>query len=324
MEKKWQTLNLSEHDHNEWKKTTQKDSFVIWALKNNKINVKQYMEWTTHHYRIPFLTESFFYNVTINQQFWSRVKDREPWSNTFLPVYEWDTILFAGCIEPPENIQDKYTVPILATPKNLNIFWNKIEKLSKPDVLYKKKDYPNEPTTQVKEEKTSLFAKPSMLINTIIRSSIITQPSIVTEEEVYKQIFQLSEQYFTGTIIFSFHNNEFTPVEWSKLMSGPATPVKIEKPSIFKMIVKSRSSYHGFIVNNEQHSQFFTPWGFKTLPKHITLIPVFNSSKNIIGAYMGISDKMVDKNHLYKITKWANTLTKPLEESDKQYKNPSA
>ena len=134
-------------------------------------------------------------------------------------------------------------------------------------------------------------------------------------QEVYKGVFKLSEQFFKGVIIFSFHDNEFTPVEWSDSMSGPATPIKIEKPSIFKMIVKSRSSYHGFIVNNEQHSQFFTPWGFDTLPKHITLIPVFNSSKNIIGAYMGISDQVIDKKHLHKITKWGNMLAKTLQES---------
>ena len=325
---KWQKiLNLSKTDYNEWKNTIQKDSFAGWALKNNKINVNQYMEWATRCYQIPFLTESFFYNVTINQQFWNRVKNREQWSETFLPVYEWEAILFAGCVEPPKKVKDKYTLPVLATPKNLKFFWKKIEKLSQPDVLYKKKDYPNEPITQIKEkeEKTSLFTKPGILLNTIIKSSVVTQTQFTQGgQEVYKGVFKLSEQFFKGVIIFSFHDNEFTPVEWSDSMSGPATPIKIEKPSIFKMIVTSRSPYHGFIVNNEQHSQFFTPWGFDTLPKHISLIPVFNSSKNIIGAYMGISDQMVDKKHLYKITKWSNMLAKTLQESDKQYKNPSA
>ncbi|MDE0119692.1 MAG: hypothetical protein OXM55_06780 [Bdellovibrionales bacterium] len=325
MQDYWQKkLNLSETDYNEWKNTVQEESFAVWALHKNKINIQKYMEWAIQYYKIPFLTDSFFYNMTIHQQFWNRVKALEQWNETFLPVYEWNAILFAGCIEPPKRIQDKSTLPILASPKNLKFFWHKIQKLSEPDILYKKKDYPTEPRTQAKEEQDNFLTKSGMLLNTIIKSTVITQIPSSYAKETYDHIFALSKQYFTGIIIFSFNDNEFTPVEWSDSMSGPTIPVKTDKPSIFKMLFNTRSPYHGSIFENEQHKSFFTPWGFKVLPKHVTLVPIFNNSKAIVGAYMGISDKSVDTKHLHKITKWANTLSKSLQKVDKQYKNPSA
>ena len=109
-------------------------------------------------------------------------------------------------------------------------------------------------------------------------------------------------------------------MEWSKSIDGPATPVKIDTPSIFSIIVKSSSPYHGYIVKNEQHTNFFKPWGFKTLPKHITMIPVFDSSKNIIGAYMGIADKTIQEKHLYEVQKWTKPLVKILQNPKKQIK----
>ncbi len=317
-------LNLSDTDYNEWKSTDQKESCAVWALKKNKIDIQKYIEWATRHYKIPFLTDSFFHNITISQKFWNRVKELDQWNETFLPIYEWNSVLFAGCIEPPKIVQDKSVILVLASPKKLKFFWNKIQKLSEPDILYKKKDYPNEPTAQVKKGQIDFLTKPGMLLNTIIKSTIITQIPSTYAKEIYDHVFALSNQYFTGVIIFSFSDNEFTPVEWSNSMSGPTIPVKTEKPSIFKMLCNTRSPYHGFIVENEQHKSFFAPWGFEVLPKHVTLIPIFNNSKTMVGAYMGIADKAVDKKHLYKIQKWADTLSKTLQNVDKQYKNPSA
>ena len=317
-------LNLSKTDYDEWKNNVQEESFAVWALNKNKIDIQKYIEWSTQHYKIPFLTDSFFYNITINQQFWNRVKALEKWNEKFLPVYEWNATLFAGCIEPPKRLQDESTVPILASPKNLKFFWNKIQKLSEPDVLYKKKDYPTETTGTVKQEQPNILANAGMLLNTIIKSTVITQIPSSYAQETYDHVFLLSKKYFTGVIIFSFDNNEFTPVEWSDSMSGPTVPIKIDKPSIFKMLYKTKSPYHGFIVKNEQHKSFFTPWGFEEMPKHVTLIPIYNNSKTIIGAYMGIADETVDKKHLYKIEKWADTLAKSLQNMDKQNKSSSA
>ena len=326
MEKQWQErFSLSEADYNEWKVSSQRDSFAVYAVKTNKIHIDQYMEWALHCYRIPFLMDSFFHNIMIHQQLWDRVKDRAKWNETFLPLYEWDNILFAGCLQTPEQDLEKNVVPLLVSPKNMSFCWNKIKTFSSS--IHQAKDLnkgvnstsalnPNE-----ENQNTALFSKSASLLNTFIKTTIGSSSQIqIQDNEVYSQVFKLSEKYFTGVIIFSFQNKEFRPVEWSNSMEGPATPVKTDKPSVFRMIVQSRSPYHGFIIDNEQHKQFFNPWGFEKLPKHITLIPVFNSAKNIIGAFMGIADQNLPEKYLYIVKKWIGPLSKALNETKKQHK----
>ena len=321
MEKEWQKqLNLPEEDYTEWKNSSQKDSLPVWALKNKKLNPDQYMDWATQHYKIPFLKSSFFHDITMNQPLWNRTKNREDWNETFVPLYEWDKVLFAGCIKPPDKTKDSNTVPVLALPDNLDIFWNKIKNFSESERPFYNADNLTSPANNNQKSSSGFFLKSTMILNSLINKTILTQLKTTSENKAYEQVLAISEKYFIGAIIFSYQNNEFKPTEWTESIAGPATPVKTNEPSIFKMIIKSRSAYHGFIVDNPQHHQFFIPRGFSTLPKHVTLIPVFNSSKNIIGAFMGVSNRVIHQKHLYEITKWTKPLSKTLIEVEKNYK----
>ena len=119
-------FNLSRIDWDAWKATGEKESFAVWALEKGKITADQYKEWVVEHHRLPFLQDSFFQDMGISSVFWNKVKDKENWSETFVPLYEWDSVLFAGCLEPLKETKNPNTVPILVAPKNLQFFWNKI------------------------------------------------------------------------------------------------------------------------------------------------------------------------------------------------------
>ncbi len=320
MEKEWlKQLNLPEEDYQEWKNSSQEDSFPVWALKNKKLHPDKYIDWATHHYKIPFLKSSFFHDITPNQPLWNRNKDREDWNESFVPLYEWDSTLFAGCIKPPDKTKDPNIVPVLALPNNLEIFWHKIKKISASEKPFYGSDNPTTPESNTQKQ-SGFFLKSTILLNSFINRTILTQLRPTNENKVYEQILTIAEKYFIGAIIFSYQDNEFKPVEWTESVAGPATPVKTDKPSIFKMIIKSRSSYHGFIVDNPEHQNFFTPRGFSELPKHVTLVPVFNSSKNMIGAFMGISNRVIHQKHLHEVTGWTKPLAKILIEEEKNYK----
>lgn len=319
MNKEWQKVfNLSEEDHSKWERSGQIDNFLMWAIKYKKIRLDQYIDWAMQYYHIPFLKDSFFYDITISQQFWDDVKGREKWNKNFLPIYEWEKTLFAGCLEPLEKKQDKNIMPILVSPKNLNACWDKIQSFSQAQLYQVKEE------DDIAEEESkltpSILKKPVNLLNTIINKTFLTQIKASAEIQTYNQIFKLSKKYFTGIIIFSFQNNSFTPIEWSDSMEGPATPIKVDKPSVFRMIANSKNPYHGFITKNEQHNQFFAPWGFTELPKHITLIPIFNSSKQIIGAFMGVAKKMIHQKHLEEILRWTTPLPKAILKTEAQNK----
>ena len=315
-------LNLSKTDYREWEQTDKENSFLYWAMKNDKLPTDQYKNWALQHYKIPFLNDSFFHNITINKQLWEQVKDREKWNDSFVPLYEWENILFAGCIEPPKNLQSENTVPVLSSLKNLNSFWKKIQMLSHQETkkIYShthKSNTSNTSTASNTALKTmSQNTDSNTFIGTILNKTIITKIKALTGSNVYGQVFKLSEKYFIGVIIFSFLNNEFKPIEWSDSMEGPATPIGIDKPSIFKMVVHSKNPYHGFIIDNEQHKKFFTPWGFNNLPEHVTLVPVFDGEKNIIGAFMGLGDKVIHHKYLHLIKKWVEPLSKIIQENN--------
>ena len=315
MDQEWQEIfNLSEKDHDEWKKTDQTDSFPIWAIKHNKLHLDQYIDWAMQHHHVPFLKDSFFYDIEITQQFWNSTKDREKWNKDFLPIYEWENTLFVACLEPPEKKQDNI-IPILTSPKNLKDCWNKIQSFSQFESKALKKS--NKTKDENLATNTGILKS---LLNTVVNSSLLTKITASSENQVYNQVFQISKKYFTGVIIFSFHDTLFTPIEWSDSMEGPANPVKIDKPSIFKMIANSKNPYHGFIIKNDQHSQFFASWGFAELPEHVTLVPLFNSSKEIIGAFMGISNKMIHQRHLKEIVAWTHPIAKAILKTEAQEK----
>ena len=324
MDKGWQNrFSLSEADYNEWKNSDQKDSFAVYLLKANKIHIDQYREWALDCYQIPFLEDSFFQNLSFFKQLWDQVKYRSQWNENLMPLYEWDNILFVACLQLPEKQLEKNMVPLLVSPKNIKFLWNKTKTFATPlNIESEKKDPSRDLTLAPPQEnpQAGLFAKSSTLLNTFVTTTIGLKQAPIPKNEVFSHIFKQSDQYFEGAIIFSFQNKEFQPLEWSDSMEGPATPIKTDKPSIFRMIVRSRSPYHGFIIDNEQHKKFFEPWGFKQLPKHVTLIPIFNSAKNIIGAFMGIANQNLPAKTLYVITKWTTPLSNTLNEASKQNK----
>ena len=85
------------------------------------------------------------------------------------------------------------------------------------------------------------ISKPFSLFNTLLTKTSNTETDISSESEytTYEEVFKVSEKYFSGVIIFSFLNGEFTPIKWSSNLKGSPTPVKTEKPSLFRMTVQS-------------------------------------------------------------------------------------
>ena len=191
---------------------------------------------------------------------------------------------------------------------------------------WEKKSHSEAITNYVTNPLGQAISKPLSLFNTLLTKTSTTEADTAVESEytTYEEIFAVSEKYFSGVIIFSFLKGEFTPIRWSPNLKGSPTPVKTDKPSLFRMTVQSRSPYHGFIIPNEQHKSFFNGWGFSETPKHVTCIPLFNNVKHIVGAYMGIADETLDQKCLYLATKWSKSVSFILEEDKKSKLNRDA
>ena len=129
-EKEWKkALNVSDENYDQWKSTCQEPSLTLWALKNDKIKLGEYMEWAIDHYSTPYLKDSFLYTNPINKELWNEVKNAMEWNETLVPLYSWENKIFVGCVEPPQ-INSKNCVPLLTSPKILEFCWNKVQKFS--------------------------------------------------------------------------------------------------------------------------------------------------------------------------------------------------
>ena len=324
--KEWQTVfQISDDIFEEWKRLAKSTPITYWALKNNKINQKKYFEWASLRYSIPVLKNSFIENSLISQELWNRVKHHSPWNKTLLPIYEWENMVFVGCVEPPD-IKKQSIIPILASPDNLQIIWQKLNAFSD---TAKKQTVQNIPPAKVKEQRESQnvsTVKPDhndyeekTLLTSITNPGAFLKTLIqkTKNHEVKKQasknipldpIFEKCKKYFPQSLIFHFQNNQFIPVQWSPAIKGTPISVTTSKDSIFKIILASKQEYHGFIVENKVHLKFFKSCGFSKLPQHITLIPLFQTPDTPVGAFMGIANSTVDAQHLEEIKTWVENL----------------
>lgn len=323
---KWQeALHVSKLEYQKWQEQAGSDSSVTsWALDNNKIHAEQYFTWAMSYYNIPFLKETFFHQLSINSDLWNRTKKQAKWNKHFLPIYQWQGLTFAACLEPPKE-KDKTIIPILATPDKLQFCWQKIQSFTQPHTVQvpteSKKETPPDTQTESSIESETISKVIATKIHNFLKTSIFKKPN-VQNSPIFAQVIEQTKEMFPQSIIFTYKKGEFTPIKWSATLKGVPAPVSIDQASIFKIVRKSKQPYHGFVVENKQHNQFFIQWGFKKIPPHVTLAPVFmphTNEKKMIGAFMGIATASISPEALTQITNWC----KPLEKAFTSYQNDS-
>ena len=324
---KWQeALHISELEYQQWQKQAGSDTSVIsWAFENNKIHTEQYFTWAMSYYNIPFLKETFFHHISINSDLWNRTKKQAKWNKHFLPIYQWQGLTFAACLEPPEE-KDKTIVPILATTEKLQFCWQKIQSFTRSYTTHTpttqaSSDTANSLSThQIEEIESQTISKViATKIHRFLKTNIFKKP-IIQNSPIFSQVIEQAKEMFPQSIIFTYKKGQFSPIKWSKSLKGFPVPISIEQASIFKIVRKSKQPYHGFVVENRQHNQFFTQWGFKTLPPHVTLVPIFMPHPNenkLIGAFMGIAKESIPPESLIQIINWC----KPLDKAFINYKS---
>ncbi len=335
MVKAWQkALRISEENYQQWKSICgAEESITSWALKNKKLPVQSYMNWALDYYKIPILKKEFFDHNTTQLQFWNQVKNKEDWNEFFLPIYQWENIIYAGCVEPPTQTKSQI-VALLVDPEQLQFCWKQIQssnssKQTNPKAqklesnqlkvnsfteneLNEAKDLPlADKNTQI----TVLTKIKNLFSNT--NSQLVKTSSLPTGDQKILDFLEQTQKLFLFSIVFSYANSQFTPLKWNSSVEGSKEPIKTKEPSIFRIVRKSLRPYHGFVVENKQHRDFFKKYGFQPIPQHVTLAPVFKrySKQELIGAFMGVSQTAIHPIKISEIIHWCKSLSKilPLE-----------
>ena len=112
LEKFWsEHFKISEQQVLEWKEiaSSQKESLILWVLKNKKIDPQAYHQWSFEKYQIPRLKISFFQKNKINKELLGRC---EHWPDHVFPIKEdANKNFYLACLEPvssftlPQKIQ---------------------------------------------------------------------------------------------------------------------------------------------------------------------------------------------------------------------------
>ena len=311
--KKWQAaLNIPETKYQKWEKEAGSLSVTAWALEKQKIPAEKYFTWAMEYYNMPMLKESFFHNISIHASMWKNTRNQVKWNKYFLPIYQWENTTFAACIEPPENAY-KQIITVLTSMEKLNFLWNKIQRLQDPKAM-KSKEKPADNVIAIKEIKDDSRRDKTIVtkIYDLFKSKVKT--SNMSSHVAVPQVMEQVKNILPESIIFSYTNDAFLPIKWSSSLKVTMSSIPTDQPSIFKIVLQSKHAYHGFVVDNPNHRQFFNLFGYSTIPKHATLVPIFKSSANqkLLGAFLGISQKTVPMESLNQIIEYCMPLSAAL------------
>ena len=130
--------HFSERQISEWKATSiqEKESLILWVLKNKKIKSQEYSDWAFKQYQLPRLKMIFFEKHKPNQTLLDRYQNI--WPDHVFPIKEWKEVLYLACLEPIKT----FSLPqefqwVLAPIEGLLLFkGNTTKSLSDPsDIL---------------------------------------------------------------------------------------------------------------------------------------------------------------------------------------------
>ncbi len=120
-----EALKVSKELFQLWQKQKSKDeSLVHWCLITNKISKEQYFEWAQENYGLAKISSEFF-KQSPNRKLWAQIQSVANWSKDFVPIIEWDGVVFVACIEPRHDVKWSFRVQyVLADAVDLENYWS--------------------------------------------------------------------------------------------------------------------------------------------------------------------------------------------------------
>ncbi|MDX9731965.1 MAG: hypothetical protein RBT63_09355 [Bdellovibrionales bacterium] len=100
--------------------------FVLWCIQNGHLSEDDFIAWQSEQASLPIVGEAFF-ESPVDTAFWDRVKDIHPWTQSCLPLAEWEGVLLIGTLWPYESFKASLQHRIvLAAPRLLEAFYARL------------------------------------------------------------------------------------------------------------------------------------------------------------------------------------------------------
>lgn len=99
--------------------------WMFLAMESGFINSNDYLPWAQKYYELAVINSEFF-TKGFNPKIYQKYKDESTaWGPQALPLFEWDDVLFVGCVDPhavPSQLKFNCR-PLLASYENLTKAW---------------------------------------------------------------------------------------------------------------------------------------------------------------------------------------------------------
>lgn len=318
-------LNIPTSNLEEWKAEAPEDiPLLVWCLREGKISFKKYASWAKNHYSLPVIHPEFFSNHPPVENL--SAADWTPW---MVPVATWESVTYIGCVMPPPDPEEGF-VYLLANPMNLCEVYSNLEKhleetpqeqevedlqdssyqmpdglildlkspmtppSHSPEGLTLNFELPNaeevvqaaepeaaEPEAPPEEELTIPFAPPAPK----------TQANLSLPEAALTGWWKETQQVFSHAVLLEASESGFN-VLWKDGGVAPVVTLSASKPSLFRIALRTEKPYHGFVIENEIHNQFFDHLGAKGYPSCVTALLVEGSKDTrFIACFFGFIGK---------------------------------
>lgn len=180
---------------------------------------------------------------------------------------------------------------------------------------------PNEPTA------TEMVAPAHPAVSAVVCDLPPPPASLASakdEKEVAAYVFSQLHDRFEKSMILLFEGTKLRPwmwdAPWVATLPTAADAFDVSNACVFRIVRRTRLSYHGMVVKNEINENFFRSWGYADLPAHVTICPIQYDS-HLVGMVLAVGNKNCDTTqHL----SYAERLTQQLSEAMQKVNSSAA
>ncbi len=248
---------------------------------------------------LPILDPKFFYDHAPSRDFFLKWKELKTWRADFLPIYEWEGVLFIGLVSEHEieknplqplpfcvyvkteliHLQSlwKNWEPLLNAPDSLD----PVDFLKPPPSSYHKQFDAEDLLVHEPEEAT-----PSLFSPTLKESSLESKFDVDVSDE-----FAILNAHFRQSMIFLVQGQRAKPWKWTEgfIPRGDISSIDISQPSPFRVVYQTLSSYYGPIKLNGLMNEFAKGWIQGHRPEELSIVPL-KKEEDLIGLLLCVGN----------------------------------
>jgi hypothetical protein len=98
---------------------------------------------------------------------------------------------------------------------------------------------------------------------------------------------------FDQCMVLVYRNEKLVPAYWDTtwvLANNAPPPIDLTGASIFRIVLDTKSPYHGYVAPCPVNDSFFAAWNQRRYPDHVTMVPMIQNNE-IVGMVLGLTSR---------------------------------